>query len=398
MHFLQAAARELPMAALALFWLCALLIAYTYAGYPLLLGVLASLIRRQPAQPSEEKSVTVLICAHNEAAGICEKLLETLALNYPSDKMQILVASDGSTDATDAIVLGFAHRGVELVRIAQQAGKTNAQNVAMLHARGEIVVFSDATTRYHRDALRFLAGNYTDPRVGGVSGCYSYLDPTRISPTGTGARAYSSYDNRIRSLQSQVWSITGCCGCIYSVRRALYTPLRGDIISDLVQPLHVLRQGFRVTHEPRALAWEWATSSPRREFLMRVRVVARALIGLLSVYQMLLPWRAPWTALQIWSHKLLRWAVPLFLAGLLVSSACLLRLPFYRAAFVLQALLYATAALTFVFPLHRHWRPLGLPLYFCTLNAAAVGGLVQLLRGHRYAIWQPEREEMDASR
>ncbi len=398
MNFLQPTANTVQMAVVALFWVCASLIAYTYVGYPLLLRFLAAFIRRPPVEPSEEPTITVLICAHNEAAGIETKLLDTLALHYPLGKLQVLVASDGSTDETDRIVRSFQTRGVELVRISRQAGKTHAQNVAMEHARGEIVVFSDATTRYHPDALRFLAGNYTDLRVGATSGCYTYLDPTCHSPNGAGARAYSSYDNRIRDLQSKVWSISGCCGCIYSVRRHLYTPLGDDIISDLVQPLHILRRGFRVTLEPRALAWEMATSSPRGEFLMRVRVVARALLGLLSVHQLLLPWHAPWIAIQIWSHKLLRWAVSLFLVGLLLSSASLLRLPFYRAAFALQVLLYATAAFTLLFPVHRRWRLLGLPLYFCTVNAAAVGGLIQLLRGKRFITWLPKREEPDAIR
>ena len=391
-------ASELRIPALVLFWLCVATVVYTYAGYPLVLALLAPVFRRAAPQPSEEPTLTLLICAHNEEACIAAKLQDTLALRYPTPKLQILVASDGSNDGTNAIVRSFSSRGVELVQIDRQAGKTHAQNVAMSRARGDIVIFSDATTQYHPDALRFLAGNFTDPQVGAVSGCYSYLDPNHSSPNGVAAYAYSSYDNTIRRLQSQVWSISGCCGCIYSLRRALYTPLHADIISDLVQPLHVLRQGFRVTLEPRALAWESATVTTHREFSMRVRVVTRALIGLSSVHHMLVPWRHPWIALQIWSHKLLRWAVPVFLLGLLASSACMMHLPFYRAAFALQVFLYGVAAFTSLIPLHRRWRYLGLPLYFCTANAAAVGAFLQLMRGRRYAMWRPEREGSDARR
>ncbi|MHB1698765.1 MAG: glycosyltransferase family 2 protein [Acidobacteriaceae bacterium] len=382
--------------ALFVFWLCIALIAYTYVGYPLLLRVLAALIRRPLPEPSEEPTLTLLICAHNEAASIREKILDTLALHYPPGQLQILVASDGSTDETDEIVSSFAGQGVRLVRIPQQAGKTHAQNIAVQQASGDVIVFSDATTRYHPDALRYLAGHYEDPHIGAVSGSYLYLDPSHTSATGVGAKAYASYDNTIRNLQSRVWSISGCCGCIYSVRRALYTPLADDIISDLVQPLHILHQGYRVAFEPRAIASESSTASPRREFSMRVRVMARAVAGLLSVPDLLLPWNSPWIALQLWSHKLLRWMVPLFLAGLFFSSACLLQSPFYGAVFLLQALFYATAILTWLFPLHRHWRPLGLPLYFCTVNLAIVGGLIQLMRGHRYTIWSPERRGVHA--
>ncbi len=377
--------------ALFVFWLCVAMIVYTYVGYPILLRILASFIRRSLPEPSEEPAITLLICAHNEAGSIGEKLRDSLALRYPSDKLQILVASDGSTDETDEIVSSFADQGVSLVRILRQSGKTHAQNVAVHQSRGEIIVFSDATTRYHPDALRYLAGQYEDKQVGAVSGSYVYVDASRNSPTGAGAQAYASYDNTIRRLQSQVWSISGCCGCIYSVRRALYTPLADDIISDLVQPLHILRQGYRVSFEPRALAWESSTVSPRREFSMRVRVVSRALAGLLSVPQLLLPWRSPWTAFQLWSHKLLRWIVPLFLVGMFSSSAFLLHSPFYRAAFLAQALFYSVAFLTWLVPFHRGWRTLSLPLYFCTVNLAIVGGLIQLLRGNRYTIWNPER-------
>ncbi len=395
MHFFSAAANELSSAALAMFWLCAAVVVYTYAGYPLLLALLAMVIRRPMSQPTDEPTLTLFICAHNEQASIGVKLENALALHYPAHKLQILVVSDGSTDSTDAIARSFQSRGVEFIRIDRQAGKTNAQNVAVSHARGDILIFSDATTTYHPEALRFLAGNFTDPHVGAASGCYSYLDLNHLSPNGAGARAYSGYDNTIRSLQSQVSTLTGCCGCIYSVRRALYTPLRADIISDLVQPLLVLRQGFRVAFEPRALAWESAASNPGREFSMRVRVVTRAVLGLLSVHQLLQPWRHPWIALQIWSHKLLRWAMPVFLVGLLAASACLVSLPFYRAAFAMQMLVYATAAVSLGVPLHRRWPHLGLPLYFCTVNAASIGAFIQIIRGRRYTMWRPEREDVD---
>lgn len=381
-----------------LFWSSLALVFYTYAGYPLILRVLAIFIRRRIPQSNAEPSLTLLICAHNEGASIEAKLESSLALNYPKNKIQILVASDGSTDTTDDIVRNFMDRGIKLIRIENQAGKTHAQNIAVQYATGEIIVFSDATTIYHPDALRFLAANFADPKIGAASGCYAYNDPTSVSPNKSGARAYSTYDNAVRNLQSRVWSISGCCGCIYAVRRCLYTPLEAHIISDLVQPLHVLKQGYRVVLEPRALAWEAATSSAAREFSMRVRVVSRALTGLASVDGIMSPWPHLWLALQLWSHKLLRWAVPLLLLVLLLSSSLLLERPFYGIVFAVQMAFYATALLTALAPiLSRRWRILNLPLYFCTVNAAAVGGFVQFLRGRRYTIWLPQREDADAN-
>lgn len=378
------------------FWLCVAFIAYTYAGYPLLLWIIAKVRRHSLPSPSTAPTITLLICAHNEAKNIRRKLSESLALNYPPRKLQILVASDGSSDETVEIVRSFSNSGVQLVVIPRQGGKTNAQNIAVQQATGEIIVFSDATTQYHPDALQYLAGNFADPLVGAVSGRYCYFDPETTSPTGAGAQAYAGYDNRIRQMQSQIDSITGCCGCIYAVRRSLYTPLASNIISDLVEPLHVLLKGAKVKLEPRAIASESSTTTSRKEFSMRVRVIARALHGISSVRTLLNPWKHPWIALQIFSHKLLRYSVPFFLAGIFLSSLMLVQLPFYRGLFVAQCLLYGAALLAAILPSNRLVKPLRLPLYFCILNAAALAGMLQFIRGQRYVSWKPEREASHA--
>lgn len=369
-----------------------MLIGYTLAGYPALLWFLAHFRKRKVATPDDGFSITLIICAHNEAASLEAKLQASLALHYAPQRLQIVVASDGSSDATDAIAQSFSSRGVELLRIPCQMGKTHAQNAAVLLARGEILVFSDATTRYHPDALRFLAGNFVNQEIGAVSGQYFYEDSESISPNASGAAAYASYDNSLRNLQSQLGSICGCCGCIYAVRRTLYTPLEDHLISDLVQPLHILRQGYRVTFEPRALACELSSASSKIEFRMRVRVVARAVTGILSVRQLLLPWHGLWMAMQIWSHKVFRWFLPLLFLILFGCSVSLRHYAtFYQAVLALQLVLYGLALLTLVLPVHRLFRFLGVPLYFCTVNAAAFAGLLQYIRGKRHVVWSPER-------
>jgi cellulose synthase/poly-beta-1,6-N-acetylglucosamine synthase-like glycosyltransferase len=281
---------------------------------------------------------------------------------------------------------------VRLVRVTPRRGKTNAQNVAVRECRGEIVVFSDATTIYHPQALRHLAANYADPGVGAVSGHYKYFDPGGTSPTGLGSIAFWSYENLIKTMQSKIHTITGCCGCIYSVRRSLYTELPADIISDLVQPLWVIKQGYRVVFEDRALAYEETTQSTAEEFAMRVRVATRGMRGLLSVPDLLKPWRHPWVSFQLWSHKILRWLVPTFLLGLLLASAALARQPLYLAAFLAQAAFYGAALASAARLVPRRFKLLALPLYFCTLNAAAFLGLIEVLRGRKYAVWQTVRK------
>ena len=375
------------------FWAAALALFYVYAGYPALLSFLAPLRKNRKAEPGYTPSISILIAACNEAAGIRQKLEQTLQLEYPPDKMEVLVLSDGSQDATDQIVSSFSDPRVRLLRIAERRGKTNAQNEGVKEAQNEILIFSDATTIYHPQALKYLAGNYEDSGVGAVSGRYQYFDRNQNSPTGLGTIAFWNYENAIKKLQSRISTLSGCCGCIYSLRKSAYTPLAPDVISDLVQPLWVIQKGHRVVFEDRALAYEETTESTSEEFAMRVRVITRGMRGLLSVPELLKPWKYPWIAFQLFSHKILRWMVPIFLLLLLTSNLVLLNQPYFRTLLILQLSFYTLAALQILVPIHRRWKPLGIPLYFCTLNAAAMLGAIGLLRGKKHVIWQPVRNK-----
>ena len=374
------------------FWSSGLALFYIYAGYPLLLFLLSRFRRRVLPPEGYTPFISILIAACNEEAGIGKKLEQTLALDYPADRLEILVLSDGSQDNTDAIVNGFGDSRVHLVRIPERKGKTNAQNVGVTQAKGEILIFSDATTVYHPQALRRLVANYQDPAVGAVSGRYQYFDEQQ-SPTGLGTIAFWNYENNIKVWQSRICTVTGCCGCIYSVRKDAYTELPPDIISDLVQPLWVVQKGRRVVFEERALAYEETTESTAEEFAMRVRVITRGMRGLLSVPELLMPWKHGWVSLQLFSHKVLRWLAPVFWLLLLFSNAVLWKQPYFGIFLLLQVSLYLLALLQLVVPLHRRWKVLGVPLFFCTLNAAALFGMVELLRGNKYVMWQPVRRQ-----
>lgn len=366
---------------------------YVYVGYPALLLLVAMFRRHRRAVLGYTPSISVLIAACNEEASLREKLEQTLQLDYPPDKMEVLVLSDGSQDRTDEIAKEFPDPRVHLVHIPERRGKTNAQNEGVKHATGEVLIFSDATTIYHPQALLYLAANYRDPGVGAVSGRYQYFDPRQDSPTGLGTVAFWNHENNIKVLQSRISTLTGCCGCIYSVRKSAYTNLSPDIISDLVQPLWVIQKGYRVVFEDRALAYEQTTESIPEEFRMRVRVITRGMHGLLSVPELFKPWKHPWIAFQLFSHKILRWLAPLLLLLLLADNLLLVKHAYFRELFILQLCFYAIALLQAMVPLHRRWKLLGVPLYFCTLNAAAFLGLIELLRGKRHVIWQPVRNK-----
>jgi cellulose synthase/poly-beta-1,6-N-acetylglucosamine synthase-like glycosyltransferase len=374
-----------------IFATAAFLLFYTYVGYPLLVTLLSFL---RPVRATDLKytpTVSMLIAAHNEEAGIEKKLQQTVALDYPADKLEILVLSDGSVDRTDEIVKSFPDPRVRLVRVEPRKGKTNAQNFGVREAKGDVLVFSDATTIYHSQAIRKLAANYADFHVGAVSGRYQYFDAAGDSPTGLGSVAFWNYENLIKRAQSRLGTITGCCGCIYSVRRSVYTDLNPDIISDLVQPLWAIQKGYRVVFETEALAYEETTQSTQEEFSMRVRVVTRGMRGLLSVPDLFKPWKHPWICFQLVSHKVLRWLVPVFLLILFLANIALVSKPFFAFTLALQIVFYLWALLARYVPIHRTWKILGVPLFFCTLNAAALVSLFKLLRGQKYTVWQPVR-------
>jgi cellulose synthase/poly-beta-1,6-N-acetylglucosamine synthase-like glycosyltransferase len=324
-------------------------------------------------------------------ATIRKKLEQTLKLDYPADKLEIIVLSDSSTDRTDEIVRGFSDARVRLLRAPERKGKTNVQNLGVEVARGEVLIFSDATAIYHPLALQYLACNFADPRVGAVSGQCHYFDQAGKSPTGVGTIAFWSYETFIKIMQSRISTIAGCSGCIYAVRRSAYTPLMPEVISDLVQPLWAIQKQYRVIFEDRALAHEETTRSSGQEFSMRVRVVTRGMRGILSVPSLLNPLKHGWVSFQLLSHKVLRWLAPLFLMMLLIGSVALRSQPFYRDSFMLQCAFYGFVLLTLIVPLHRVWTPLGIPLYFCTLNAAAFCGVVEVARGRKYVVWETVR-------
>jgi cellulose synthase/poly-beta-1,6-N-acetylglucosamine synthase-like glycosyltransferase len=375
-----------------IFWAALFLIVFAYVGYSAAILLLSRLIDNPPKRDAIEPTITLIITAYNEAASIARKLEQTLGLDYPSAKLEIIVASDGSTDGTDEIVRGFADRGVKLLRVEGRVGKTGAQNAAVRQARGEILVFSDATTTYRESALRMLVRNYADDTVGAVSGRYEYVDPNG-TPIGKGSILFWRYENWIKSAQSNILTITGCCGCIYSVRRDRYVPLPNDIISDLCEPLKVIERGHRIVFEKEAVAYEDTTANVAEEFSMRVRVMVRGMRGILFMRRLLNPFKFGFVAFQLISHKVLRWMVPLFLSMLLLSNFFLLGRPLFDAALALQLVFYGIALVGYVGENVGMKLPLSsVPVFFVTVNIASVVALCRILKGQRAVVWETVRK------
>ena len=374
----------------ALFWVSVLGVGYTYLLYPLLLWLLTCW-RRPPAYPElrELPSVSLIISAYNEAAVIGEKLDNSLGLEYPPGKLQIVVVSDGSQDGTDQIAAGYAGQGVLLHRMEARSGKTAAQNAGVRLATGEVLVFTDANSLYTPVALVELMRPFADPAVGCVCGELEYLNPGGEG-AGKGEGFYWRYEQFLKNRESRWCSLVGANGAIYALRRELFDELAPEIISDFIMPLRVWRKGFRVVYAPRARALEHSGKSFGEEFRRRTRIIARSLHGLRSEAGVLNPFAHPGFALQVFSHKVLRWLVPLFLLCALVSSGLLCREQPYRGLFWAQVVFYLLALAGNLAP---SWLGrLGLfyiPAHFCAINLGALTGMLQFLAGNRYTVWQP---------
>jgi glycosyltransferase involved in cell wall biosynthesis len=377
----------------ALFWVCVSLIGYVYLGYPLLMRMLAHWKRSTPpTTPAIWPKVSLIVAAYNEERVLAAKLANSLVLDYPADRLEILVASDGSTDRTDAIAGKFAGRGVRLLRVEGRQGKTAAQNAAVAAAKGEIVVFSDANALYEPDAIRRLVAHYTNPSVGCVEGRRADFVATP-SATGRAEVSYRDWESRIKTWESGVLSCTGATGPIYAVRRSLYVPLDPAMISDFMEPLLIMcRHGKRQVFEVAAVSREAVLSDLRDEFRRKVRIMTRCLNSLRMAPEVVNPLRNGWFALQVISHRLLRWWVPVFALTAFGANLCLLDRPFYRATLILQGVFAAAAVLGWRLDRLRIGPAcVRLPYAFCAANLAALIAFGNCLLGRNIVTWQTER-------
>ena len=374
-------------------WLSAATVVMITAGYPLLLAVSLPFTRRSRLLDDTERNVTLVIAAYNEEKVIAAKLDNCLQLDYPRDRLEIVVASDGSTDRTNEIVESYRDRGITLAAFAR-TGKTGMQNSVAAAARSEILVFSDANAMYRRDAIRMLVRNFADPRVGGVCGQLDYT----VASEGAGASesTYWTYEKFMKQRESDLSSAIGANGSIYAVRRTDYVEIDADLISDLVEPLALVRAGKRVVYESEAVSVEEGSSDYGVEFRRKVRILTRSIRGLLRMRTLLNPCRYGVFALQLIMHKLLRFLTPMFLiagAAALLGLALLGRYRLVCAASIALVVLAVLVARRRV-PERPNIlvRVCHLGYYYLMTNYALVLAWVNVLHGRNMKLWVPERK------
>lgn len=375
------------------FWACIALMGYAYVGYPMLVFLFSRAFPKPVKTGEIDPTVTVLITAYNEENAIREKLENTLAIEYPRDKFQIIVASDGSTDGTDDIVREFADRGVELVRKEGRVGKTATQNAAVERATGDIILFSDATTAYQTNVFRTLLPYFADETVGCVAGRLIYVDDESTN-VGKGAQSYWGYETFIKIAESRTCSLIGASGCLYAVRRSAYEPLYPEACSDFLICTSLFRKGLRSVFAPEAVCTEETNRDANHELNMRVRVISQTFTDLWRNRDMMNPFKSGFFAIELISHKLLRYAVPFILfAAYLASVALAAQSPFYLLILALQTAFYLTAVAGWIVEsTGRRSGILAMPLYFVLANLASVVAFYKFLRGEKYARWEPIRE------
>jgi cellulose synthase/poly-beta-1,6-N-acetylglucosamine synthase-like glycosyltransferase len=372
------------MAAQIIFWLAIAVPVYTYIGYPLVLLLLRLLIHPGVKKNPIEPFVSLLIPAYNEGDVIEKKIHNSLALDYPAERIEIVVASDGSKDDTVDVARRFEDgRRIRVLAYPMNRGKIPVLNSSIPELRGDIVVFSDAPAMLYRDSVRNLVANFADPRVGAVSGRYTVVKADEVN-IGKSEDFYWKYETYLKVQESQIASTLGGHGHLHAIRKDLYPfPPPGTINDDYIIPVSVLAKGYRAVYEPTAIVYEEAHEMAG--FGRRVRIMAGNLQQLREIKGLLWPLR-PLPLFFFLSHKGSRLVVPFAMVAAVVANAFLLGSPLYTILFCLQALFYSMALVGTVFQLRP--KTLLLPFYFCMINVATFFGLYHALTSRRRMAWK----------
>lgn len=367
-----------------LFWMGVGWLAYVYVGYPVLLAALSRFRRVHPIPSADPlPTVSVLLAARNEERDIGWKLRQTLAWDYPLDRLEILVASDASTDRTDARIAEIRDPRLRFLRLEQRVGKNDALNELARRATGDVLFFTDANSSIEPGALQRLVRHFADPRVGCVTG---EMDEVADTAIGTGARTYWGYESIVKSIESRIGSVLVCVGSIFCIRRELFSVLHSDTANDLELPLRIGHAGYWLRYEPAARSMEPAAASPREEYSRRRRICAQGALGMWRLRHTLWGLRG-W---QFLSRKFLRWLILIPMALILVASAALASSAAFLTLVALQALFYVAALAGWILASRGHkgrWL-LSMPFYIVMVALAGLTGVLDACRGRRFHVWE----------
>lgn len=382
------------MLAKLIFWISLLFIFYTYAGYPLLLLLWGKLFPKKinKSYPKEYPTVSVIIAAKNEDKNIGPRLENLLAQDYPKDKIEIIIVSDGSEDNTNAIVIQYANRQhennypVKLIALDNSKGKPNALNQGFKCAQGEIIVFADSRQKFDNNVMTELVANFSDMSIGCVSGELLFVKDT-TSTIKEEMGLYWKIEKAIRKQESKIGSVVGATGAIFATRKSLYKELPNEtLLDDVLTPMNVVLQGYRTVFESNACAYDTVSQDVKQEWRRKVRTLA----GNWQLFN-ISPWLFSPRHNPIWwcflSHKFFRLLVP-FCLLLLFASAILAEGSFYLFFTYLQVVFYAMATAGWLSHGLRTFRIINLSYFFMVLNLAAANGFIYWITGNCNKAWQ----------
>jgi cellulose synthase/poly-beta-1,6-N-acetylglucosamine synthase-like glycosyltransferase len=381
------------------FWTSLAFIVYTYVIYPVLLLALFAvsqirkdlryLFNRKDRRISRSISddaigVTLVIPAHNERAHIAEKIENIAALDYPRQRLQVVIVSDGSRDGTNDILAAVMDPCVEVVFLSERGGKANALNCAVQRAKHEVLVFSDASTMFERDTVKKLARHFNDATVGAVCGALRFHSNEDSRQT---EGVYWSYESALRLMEGRLGAALNASGAVYALRRNAYAPLpSGAVLDDFLAPMNARNLGYRIVYDPEAIAADFAPESVKGEFARRVRIAAGSFQALPVLMRVRLDGV---TLFSFISHKLLRWSVPFFLITALISNALLIGRPVYAIFAAIQLAFYIWALLGLTCHTYLKRIRFGLIGYFLlAMNVAFLVGFFRFLRNRQAIEWQ----------
>ena len=384
--------------ALSGFWISTIIIVYTYVGYGVLMWAITKMKgagRKPTHRPDEDlPGVTIVVAAYNESDFIAKKIRNTFDLDYPGEKLKVFIVTDGSTDGTPEIAKQF--KGIRLFHRSARKGKIHAVNRVMNDVDTPIVVFSDANTFLNSEALRNIVRHYQDPEVGGVAGEKRIFKKTADNAPASGEGMYWRYESFLKEKDSQLYSVVGAAGELFSVRTSLYEqPSENMIIEDFYISMRVVAKGYRFIYEPEAYAVESASATIADEWKRKVRIAAGGFQAIVKLAPLLNVFKYGVATFQYVSHRVLRWTLaPLALVTVLVCNVVLALqgLIFYQAILLCQVVFYIIAILGHLYRNKRiSIKGFFVPFYFMVMNLSVFAGFVRYLFGKQSVMWEKTR-------
>ena len=377
-----------------IFWLCILLVFYSYFGYGIVLYFIIKLKRLFKKQITldlkYQPKVTLLIAAYNEESYIKEKIENSLAVDYPKDKIDFLFVTDGSDDSTPEIIKSYPE--IRLMHKAERQGKIMAVERSMPEVRGEIVVFTDANTLLNKEAIKNIVRHFSNKKVGVVSGEKRILNRAVDEAAGAGEGFYWKYESKLKKWDDELYSVMGAAGELFAIRTSLFEPIPKDsLIEDFYMSFKIVQKGYKIAYEPEAYALEEPSASVKEELKRKIRIAAGGIQSIVRLKALLNPFKYGVITFQYVSHRVLRWTLaPLALPAIFIINTFLLdKGVAYQLLFIGQVSFYLAALLGLLLEKkHIRLKPLFIPYYFCMMNYAVFAGFRRYMKGSQSVLWE----------